>query len=318
MARWIGCLCLLAFIPVFCLSSDQDNENSLERFEFSQFHMGKTMRLVVYASDKETAAEACRTAFRRIAELDQIMSDYREDSELMQLVDRAGEGPQPVSKDLMTVLQMAQQAADRTQGAFDVTVRPLSQIWRKAIYQDKQLPDPETIRNARERVGWRKLILNPEAGTAELTQPGMGLDLGGIGKGFAADAALAALADHGLERALCQAGGEIVVGQRPPGRPGWRIRHPFLDEFIHAEHQAISTSGDTEQFLEVDGVRYSHVVDPRTGKALAERYYATVIASDGATADMLSTAATVLGPESMEKLMERWYPDASLFIRQLR
>lgn len=288
--------------------------------------MGATVRLVVYAPDRASAADACRAAFKRIETLEAVMSDYRDDSELMQLLAHSGEGPQSVSDDMMRVLQAAQQISERTDGAFDVTVAPLSHLWRKPIRRLGELPDAKAIEAARKRVGWQRLRLDPKAGTVELTQPKMQLDLGGIGKGFTGDEVLAVLADHGLTRALYQAEGDIVVGDAPPGRKGWRIRRPtpgneddFDEEALQLtlEHQAISTSGDTQKYIEVDGVRYAHIVDPRTGKAVTERYFATVVARTGAIADALATTATILGPKETQAILERWYPEARLFIKQL-
>jgi thiamine biosynthesis lipoprotein len=273
----------------------------LSRYQYTQIHMGVGVRLVVYAPDEPTAARACEAAFRCFAEIEQVASDYRPTSELMRLCAKAGGPPVPVSLELYVLLERAQNLSRRSNGAFDVTVGPYVALWRQAR-KTGQIPSPEALRQARPLVGWRKMRLDRKARTVQLRAPGMRLDLGGIAKGYAGDEALAALHKHGVTRALVEAGGDIVVGDPPPGQDGWRIDLPPLGRgsegrTLTLANAAISTSGDTEQFVEIGGRRYSHVVDPRAGLGLTNRISATVIARDGITADGLSTAVCVLGPE---------------------
>jgi thiamine biosynthesis lipoprotein len=271
-----------------------------ERFEFSQPHMGTTFRIVLYASATEAARKAADAAFARIAALDGIMSDYKSDSELMRLTDRAGTGPVPVSNDLFAVLDHAQKIAQATDGAFDVTVGPYVQLWRRARRQ-VELPRPAQLAAARDRVGYRHLQLDRAGRTVTLTQPGMRLDLGGIAKGYALDAALAELKRHGITSALAVGGGDVVAGARPPNAAGWIIDVlPFradgpIEERLCLEHAAVSTSGEREQFVTIQGVRYSHIVDPRTGLGLTGRNQATVVAPCGVLSDAWATACSVLG-----------------------
>ncbi len=282
--------------------------------------MGVDARLVVYAPDKPTAENACAAAFKRIAALDSIMSDYRRDSELMRLCARAGGPPVRVSPDLFTVLERAQQVAERTGGAFDVTAGPLIRLWR-AARKAAVLPKPDELRRARSLVGWRKLRLDPRARTAQLTVRGMQLDLGGIAKGYAADAAQSVLREYGVTSALVELGGDIVVSGPPPGTDGWTIRVPNAEQGTEAGGMrfagcAISSSGDTEQSTVIGGKRYSHVVDPRTGQALTSRVQVTLTAPDGLTSDPLSTALTVMGGRSYRKLLDE-YPGTQAFVRVL-
>jgi thiamine biosynthesis lipoprotein len=291
---------------------------ALTRYQYSQLHMGVEVRLVVYAVDEAAAARACTAAFRRVAELEDIMSDYRKTSELMRLCARGGGPPVRVSEELFFVLERAQQLSRRSGGAFDVTVGPYVALWRQAR-RSGQLPAADALRRAAGHVGWRKMRLDRRRRTVQLLVPGMRLDLGGIAKGYAGDQTLKTLQQHGVTRALVEAGGDIVVSGPPPDREGWQVELPAAPNAkkpsVTLAHAAISSSGDTEQFVEIGGRRYSHVVDPRTGLGLTNRLMATVIARDGVTSDSLSTAVTVLGPEQGAALV-RSVPGARVFIRR--
>lgn len=292
-----------------------------ERFEFTEPQMGVPFRLVLYAPGREAAETAARAAFARIAELNAVMSDYDSDSELSRLSATAGSGRAvPVSADLWRVLERAQELARRTDGAFDVTVGPAVILWRKAR-RDRALPDPARLARAREAVGWRHLELDPKTRTARLLRPGMKLDLGGIAKGYAADEALKVLAARGIHRALVAGGGDLAVSAPPPGRAGWRVEvtpptpSPKLPEYwVSLRQAALATSGDVFQHVEIGGVRYSHIVDPRTGLGLTHRSQVTVIARDGLTADSLSTALSVLGLDQGRALADQLGVGACWFL----
>lgn len=279
--------------------------------------MGLQVRIVVYAEAENVAFEAVSRAFEEIARLDAIMSDYRSESELMSLVGRAGEGAVPVSEDLFSVLDAAVEFARLTNGAFDITVRPLSRMWREAI-RTNRVPTPGEIDSARALVSWRMIQLDPSSRSVTLDRPGMQLDLGGIAKGYAADAAMQTLARHAVPSALIEFGGDVFVGAPPPGTNGWRVKISDADSahrFAEVQHAAIASSGDTEQFVELNGVRYSHVVDPKTGYGLSSRIAATVIASGGTIADALATALTILDPEAGMALLESHFPGARAYVR---
>lgn len=292
--------------------------DSLTRYSYTEYHMGVDVRLVVYAPDKPTAERACAAAFERFAELDTIMSDYRPDSELMRLCAKAGGPPVAVSRDLFTVLQRAQEVAKKSDGAFDVTCGPLITLWRQAR-KTHVLPSAEEIAQAREHVGWRKVVLDSRKRTVRLLVPGMKLDLGGIGKGYADDCAQETLRRNGITRALVEAGGDIVVTDPPPGEKGWKIQVANAAKAPQApillfSNRAISTSGDTEQFVEIGGKRYSHIVDPRTGQALTDRIQVTITAPNGLTSDSLSKVVSVLGEEKGEPIAKT-YRNIEVFVR---
>src|SRR5215471_18110824 len=197
-------------------------EPPLSRYSFTEPHMGTRFKIIVYAPDEATASKAAKAAFERIAELDGIMSDYRPASELMQLCKKAGEEPVKVSNDLFYVLSKAQQVAERSDGAFDVTVGPVVRLWRVAR-KTRQLPAPDKLKAALDLVGYQNVKLDPKAQTVQLLKPGMQLDLGGIAKGYAADEALKVLEKHGVKSALVAAGGDIAASAAPPEAKGWTV-----------------------------------------------------------------------------------------------
>lgn len=315
---WIMAGFLLA--PVQAQTPSVSTGGEPVRFTYTEVHMGIEARITLYARDQAHAEEACRAAFARIAELEQIMSDYRRDSELMRLCDKAGDPAVPISDDLFRVLARAQQVSRETGGAFDVTAGPLVQLWR-AARRSQTLPPKDEITAARKRVGWRNLVLDPRRKTARLRKAGMRLDLGGIAKGDAGDQAQVVLKKHGIQSSMVELGGDVVVSGPPPGRSGWILRVPNaggegkpID--LPFANCAVSSSGDTEQYMELGGKRYSHVVDPRTGWAITRRTQATVIAPHGLTTDPLSTAATVLTDTEAKRLWAR-YPGVKVYRRSL-
>jgi thiamine biosynthesis lipoprotein len=285
--------------------------------------MGVPFRIVLYATNTSVGNTAAQAAFSRIAELNEILSDYDTDSELSRLSRTAGEGRAvPVSKDLWRVLEASRELSARSDGAFDVTVGPVVNLWRKAR-REKKLPRPDMLAEARLAVGWQKLELDPARHTAKLLAPNMKLDLGGIAKGYALDEALAVLRAHGVTRALITGGGDMVAGDSPPGQRGWRIELAPLDvpdappvEFIRLDNAALATSGDLFQHIEISGKRYSHIVDPRTGFGLTDHSLVNVIARNGTTADSLATAVSVLGPEAGLRLIESTPGTAARIVRK--
>jgi thiamine biosynthesis lipoprotein len=301
----LSCLCL-ALQAASVLAADP----ALTRFEYTEPHMGTKFQLIVYAADEKTARTASVAAFARVAELDGIMSDYRPTSELMRLCDKAGGDPVKVSEELYFVLSKAQEVSKLSDGAFDVTVGPVVRLWRLAR-RTGRLPDPDDLKKALELVGYKNMKLDAKERTVQLLKPGMRLDLGGIAKGYAADEAIAVLKKHGIDRALVAAGGDIAVSGPPPDAEGWTIGiQPLAPEEVKTPRHLIlkqggvSTSGDAEQFVEIDGKRYSHIVDPRTGIGLLGHRSVTVVAPNGITSDSMTKVASVLGEEGL-KIIEK-------------
>lgn len=271
------------------------------RFEFSQPHMGTTVRVVLYSRNGSAARGAADAAFARIAELDRTLSDYRADSELSRVTRGPVGQPIPIGRDLLAVLQAAQDLAVRSGGAFDITVGPLSRLWRRARRQ-VELPAAEALAAARAVTGYRLLSIDGQARTVSVAKAGMALDPGGIAKGYAADAALEALRRSGHGAALVAVGGDIAAGVAPPGTQGWEVAITGLDPDhvapsspITIANAGVSTSGDAEQWVEIDGRRYSHIVNPLTAIGITGRRTVTVVARDAMTSDMLATALSVMG-----------------------
>ncbi len=275
-----------------------------ERFAFEKAEMGVPFRVTLYASDEATAKTAADTAFSKVEALNAVFSDYDSDSELSRLSDSSGRGrPLAVSHDLWRVMEFAQTVAVRSGGAFDMTMGAVVNLWRNAR-RKKEMPKPEKIAEALARTGYQAVHLDSAAHTVELLKPRMRLDAGGIAKGYAVAEALKVLEQNGFPEALVTAGGDMAVGAPPPDAAGWRIEITALDaagapasRFLQVAHCSVSTSGDLYQRLELNGKRYSHIVDPKTGIGLTDHSLVTVIARNGMEADAFSKVVSVLGPE---------------------
>jgi thiamine biosynthesis lipoprotein len=290
-------------------------KEALPRYERRQPHMGTEFTILVVSTeagkDGDAAdpamVEAVDAAFRRIAELDQRLSNYQRDSELNQLAAGAPHTqPSPVSDDLYRVLLRSEEVSRASEGAFDITVGPLTRLWRQAR-RTQAWPDATRLQQTRDLVGYERVHLHPEMQGASLERAGMQLDLGGIAKGDALDQAYEELRRRGYSHSLVEGGGDLRVGAAPPaadGKPGWVIAvaglHAAESEAgrLRLADRAVATSGDLHQYFEYDGVRYSHLVDPRTGIGLRLRSSVTVVAPDGITADAWATALSVMGPEA--------------------
>lgn len=284
--------------------------------------MGVQSRIVLYAPDRTAAESAAAAGFGRIASLDAALSDYRSDSELTRLGDRAGSPPVPVSPDLFRILRFATEISAVSEGAFDSTVGPCVRLWR-ASRRSGQLPAADDLATARSLTSWRWIELDAWESTVRLARTGMRLDLGGIAKGYAAEAALRELAKCGCPRALVALAGDIAVGTPPPGRTGWEIsRTPSAGAApLILQHAAVSTSGDTEQFVAIDGTRYSHIVDPRTGLgATSSRVVTVVVPLDeaqplhaGALADAAATALST-GGDGLGRRLESTFHGVRIYV----
>jgi len=283
----------------------------LKRFEAVEPHMGTLVRIQLYAADQARATAAFRAAFGRIAQLDAALSDYKPDSELNRITRDAVGHPMVVSSDLFLLLDASQQLARETGGAFDITLGPVIRLWRQAR-KEQRLPDEEALSQASRRCGFQKLHLDSAKHTVVFDQPGMQLDLGGIAKGFTADAALETLARLGIGSALVAMSGDLAIGEAPPGREGWKIS--AQDRVFEISNAAVSTSGDGEQYLDWERKRYSHIIDPATRMGATSQMTVTVVARRGIDADGLSTAATVLGEDRALRFIEG-RPDAAALIR---
>lgn len=277
----------------------------LTRFEYSQRLMGISFDIALYAPDEKAANETVEAAYGRIRELNAIFSDYEPTSELNRLCKTAGTGRAvTVSPELWEILNRSQKYSQQTAGAFDVSIGPLVRLWRKAR-KSKVLPTAGEIEAAQELVGYQKIKLDPKVRTVELTVPGMRLDLGGIAVGFVCDDLIKIFQSREITRFMIDGSGDILLGDPPPGEAGWRIGVAPLSDAedappsrqLSVHNVAISTSGDAFQHVEFQGVRYSHIVDPKTGLGLTDRSAVVAVAPDCTAADALSTTLSLLGPE---------------------
>ena len=281
--------------------------------------MGTQFNLTFYAPDSLIAQRANAAVSARMDSLNQIMSDYLDGSEINRLSATSGSGRWvPVSPELFDVLQKARTIAQLSNGRFDPTVGPLSLLWRRAVRR-KEFPSATERRRARRAVGYRLMELDNSTRSVRLRRAGMRLDVGGIGQGFAIDEASKVLHRFDIQSALIDLGGDILAGDAPPNTTGWRVgigsgKAADADTTtILLKNAAITTSGDTYRFLEHNGQRYSHIMNPRSGLGLRHFVRATVLAPDGYRADALTKVFSVVGLRKSRRLIKR-FPDAKLLI----
>ncbi|HEX3719936.1 MAG TPA: FAD:protein FMN transferase [Verrucomicrobiae bacterium] len=301
----------LALLVSGCVTTPQAT-GPTTRYVFQQTEMAVPFRIILYASSKNAAEGAQAAAFARVRQINDEMTDYDSDSELSRLSQTSGQDKEvQVSPDLWKVLERAQDLAERSHGAFDPTVGPYVNLWRYARRKG-EMPDPKRLAKARAAVGYTKMKLDPRRHTVKLLALDMRLDLGGIAKGYAVDQAIKTLTRRGITNALVFGGGDMEVSGAPEGKRGWLIELPPLDatnapqaRYVMVSHVGVSTSGDLFQRLEVNGVRYSHIIDPRTGMGLTDHRLVTVIAADDFTADGLTKVMSVLPPKAALKFIAK-------------
>jgi thiamine biosynthesis lipoprotein len=271
--------------------------------------MGTFVTVKVVAESAAQAQKIIDAAFREIEKIERLMSGYREDSEISQLNRLAHKAPLAVSAQTFEVLVRSREISHASGGAFDVTTAPLIELWQKAA-DENLLPQPEEIARAKSCVDFRKVILNEKQHTVFFARPGISLDLGGIAKGYAVDKAIEAIKREGAEAALVDAGGDIyALGFRPEGN-AWRIKiqDPAGGEsglgVLELSNKAVVTSGNYQRFFEIEGKRYSHIIDPRSGWPAEGVASVTVIAPEATLADGWATGLSVLGETEGLKLVE--------------
>lgn len=288
--------------------------------------MGVPARIALYAPSAELARAAAERAFARIAALEDVLSDYRVDSEVARLAASADGTPRALSPELVSILASAQRVHAASGGAFDPTLGASTHLWR-AARDARRMPSADEWAAARARGGFERLAFDRERGTAS-PSAGLVLDFGGIAKGAAAQAALDELRAAGCERALVALAGDVACGRAPPDRRGWRITVALglpglATRTLELENACVSTSGDREQALELDGVRHSHLIDPRSGRPLTRRTACSIVvpidaAEDaGALADALASAACGVGLDSIGALLAQ-FPAARALAAELR
>jgi thiamine biosynthesis lipoprotein len=286
---------LCAFALFFCSVAILADE----RFEFDETHMGVPVRIILYAPSSDIADKASKEAFASFQTLNAIMSDYDSESELSLLCE--SRGSTRVSDDLFVVLRAAKHYSTISDGALDVTVGPMVRLWRRSRRQH-ELPKEQLIEQAKQLVGNHLWKIDEKTQSVRLLKADMRLDLGAIAKGYAIDKAFEIIERHGITAQLVDAGGDFRVGAAPPGAEGWRIAKD--DETVSLKETAMATSGGRFQFVVIDGVRYAHIVDPKTGLGITGLQTVRITAPTAMEADALATAVIILGKEKGQALID--------------
>jgi len=259
----------------------------LRRYAYARNAMGSEFNLVFYAPSDSLAKVASDSAFARIQLLNNLLSDYLDGSEVNRLSETAGTGQRfYASAILFDILEKSKYLSAKTNGAFDVTVGPIVQLWRRAIRRN-YFPDKSQLKEARDAVGYRFVRLRAEDRSVVLKRKKMRIDFGAIGKGYAADDVLKVLKSFGIDRAFLDAGGDLTIGDAPPEKEGWRIEvssgggDTTATHILTLKNCGVATSGSTYRHFDYKGVRYSHIVSPYTGVGLTTHTRTTVISPTG-------------------------------------
>lgn len=273
--------------------------------------MGAEVRIAAWTADESGAEAAMGAAFTEFDRLDALLSVWKPGSDVLRINGAAGVSPVPVSRDTIDVLRTAHQVSEWTSGKFDVTFGALADVWKFDHDQDNRVPSPAEIAARLPLVDHTCVTFDEEAGTAFIAKPGVRIHLGGIGKGYAVDRAIAILRARGFRDVLVQAGGDLFVAGEPGAGP-WRLgindpRGAPGDSFatVALRDRTFSTSGDYERFFIADGRRYHHLLDPDTGEPARGAVSVTIVTDRAILADALSTGVFILGPEAGMALVER-------------
>jgi thiamine biosynthesis lipoprotein len=306
------CLSLVAVSFFSCADKDRTDADS-----GYQMIMGTFVHVVAVAEDSGTAKKCVRAALEEIHKVDDLMSDYKNDSEISRANREAGERAIRLSESTYEVLQRSVEFSEMTGGAFDITVGPLVALFRKAK-ESKVAPSEQQIALARSKVGFEKLKLDSENRTVQFSDKGMLLDLGGIAKGYAIDKAIKAAQRCGAIGAMVDIGGDVrCFGLPPKGRDHWLIGLQDPNSAIEGMggggllhvlkiiNAAVATSGDYQQFVLIEGKRYSHIMDRKTGTSAEGLSSVTIIADNATDADALATSVSVMGAEKGLALIEK-------------
>jgi thiamine biosynthesis lipoprotein len=309
----------LALAVLLGLSACRISSSAPALVEETRLAMGSELRIAVWARDEPAVRTAIAAAFAEFDRLESALSVWRAESDVQRLNAAAGADAVSVGPDLLTVLDAAQEASRETNGAFDITFGALSDIWRFDHDQDNRVPSAAEIAARLPLIDHAAVVTDRAAGTARITRPGVKVHLGGIGKGYAVDRAAALLRGAGFNDFALQAGGDLYASGRRGDRP-WRMglndpRGAGGESFatIELHNETFSTSGDYERFFLKDGVRYHHILDPRTGQPARLCRSVTIVAGSALQADWLSTGVFIMGPEVGMALVER-LPDVEAVI----
>ncbi len=299
-------------LVTYCMLINIYAQAQYKKFSFQSPKMGSLFSIVMYSKDSASAAAAAAHAYRLVDTLNQIYSDYLPESELNRLSATSGNGKWiQVSQPLYQILRNAYEASRVSRGSFDITMGPLISIWRTAR-REKKLPVRDRLIAARKKVGYRLMAFDTTNKMVRLKRAGMQLDLGGIAKGETAQKVCDRLSELGFPYALLDAGGDIMAGAVPPGIEGWKVginlpgREDIMEHQLLLHNKAVTTSGDLYQYVELNGKRYSHIINPFTGYAITNSRNVTVISDKGIHADWLTKACSILPVKKCMKLISKF------------
>jgi thiamine biosynthesis lipoprotein len=303
---------IILFAPFFLIFTFSLGYGQDLKVQRAKPMMGTIVEITVIRDDSSPSRipeeEIIGLAFQEISRIDKLMSTYKENSQISLINQQAGIDYVTVEPDVLKVIKMAKAASMLSGGAFDITAAPLVQLW--GFHTKKgHMPPEEEIKNCLPLVDYKYILVDQENNRVKLKLPGMAMDLGGIAKGYAVDKAIEILKNNGIHRALVNAGGDLYGLGYPPAKNFWHIgiRHPFIPggiiSTLKIKDQAIATSGNYENFFELNGKRYSHILDPRTGQPIQGVASVTVLAKTAMEADAFGTAVAVLGPQKGLELL---------------
>lgn len=294
----------------------------LKRFQFSQNKMGSPFGIIFYYNDSAQATELSNQCFALVDSLNNIFSDYSLSSEVGRLASLQFIKEQNISDELFQMILLSKQAWIKSGKTFDITIGALTQLWRKAK-SEKRFPSPTEVIKAKQSTGFGNLVINENAKTISSTKRGIRFDFGGIVPGYAGQKVIDFLKSKNITIALADASGDIVMSDAPPGKSGWAVginmpesEDDLWDRNLELKNCAVSTSGDIYRYTIHNGKKYSHIIDPRTGYGVTSERNVTVIAKDGAVADWLATACSILSIEEALALAKK--ENAALFIATLK
>ncbi len=316
--RKIPAFSFFPYIFVCFIFSLQNNTQSSSqndkpiRFEESRISMACTYSIVAYGREEHELKKILNEALDEIDRIDRLMSHYKKESELSKINREASKRPVRVEPELFDFISECIKYSRESDGAFDITVGPLMKAW--GFFRDEgRLPSDSELSSARRSTGYQHIILNDNEKTVRFDMAGIELDLGGIAKGYAVDRAVRLLKSRGIERALVNAGGSTIYGLgSPPDSSGWeiKIQDPVDNKkfalTVNLNNRALSISGSYEKFFEVNGVRYSHIMDPRTGMPVQGLLSVAVLTDTGTAGDALDNVFFVLGIDRTRKLIKKY------------
>ncbi len=258
--------------------------------------MGTRANLIFYAESEQSANRAADAVFARMNAIEMSISDWLVESEVSSLRSLPRGRKRVISEDLSRLLELSNGISKESDGVFDVTCGALSRAWR-AVRDSGEMPSKTEWADLAASGGWRRLVVHDEDGSDAISSDmdGIHLDFGGIGKGYAADEALHVLESQGIVIGLVELGGDMAIGAAPPGKNGWIVGLGGPSSNVVLAQCGVATSGASDQFLEIDGRRWSHLLDPRTGEPVPDMGSFTVVAPSAAIADGWASVAAIVG-----------------------